>query len=543
MCGIWSLLSKTSLLNQNLTPYHNSFMKIQNRGPDNSVFKLIDNNIILGFHRLAMIDVSDNGNQPFELKNDTKLLYSICNGEIYNYKELINQYNLSTTSGSDCEVILHLYNIFGIEQMIKLFKGVFSIIIYEYDFINHVQTVHVIDDRIGVRPLFYSQSDNQIGLSSEIKGLSDIFDKVHRFPPGHYATINSDHQIKFTQYYNYVYNQVDYTIDQVYQNIRNTFYDAIKKRIQSDRPVCALLSGGLDSSIVAAIANQIIKNENPQNTLKTFTIGLEGGTDIEYAEMVAKHIGSDHTTIIVTEQDFINSIDNVIYSIESYDTTTVRASVGQFKISEFIANNTDYKCILCGDGSDELLGGYLYFHNCPSPLDFHNECVRLIKDIHIYDSLRADRAVAHHGLELRVPFLDQDFVNCIMSINPEIRKPLSNQMEKIMFRKAFENTNLLPTQILMRRKEAFSDGVSSKSKSWYQILQDNINKMITDDDFNKSVLQYEINKPKTKESLYYRRIFNKYFGNNDQVIPYMWMPKWCGDINDPSARVLQHYNC
>lgn len=528
MCGIWALLTKESLFNKNILNYYESFMKIQNRGPDYSDFRLLNLKTIIGFHRLAMVDVTDRGNQPFELESDNYKYHLICNGEIYNYLELIHTHKLNIKSGSDCEVILHLYIKYGLEKAIELLKGVFSLIIHQENKKTNKRFLLVANDRIGVRPLFYTFNDTTFGISSEMKGLSDLFDKVYRFPPGHYIELDLDnmHLTKFSCYYNYIYPTINHSLDEIYLNIQNLFYKAVEKRIlQSDRPVCALLSGGLDSSIVAAIANDVIKKKDPLQKLKTFTIGFKDATDIKYAEMVAKYIDSDHTTIIVNEDEFIQTIDKVIYAIESHDITTIRASVGQFKVAEYIRNNTDYKCVLCGDGSDELLGGYIYFHSCPTLEDFHQECVRLIKDIHLYDSLRADRAISYHGLELRVPFLDQDFVNYYLSLPVELRMPKKGEMEKILFRRAFENKNLIPKQVLFRNKEAFSDGVSSKEKSWYQILQDHINK-----------------KTNESESTYYKKIFQSYYHDNYHIIPYIWMPKWCGEINDPSARVLNHYN-
>ena len=320
-------------------------------------------------------------------------------------------------------------------------------------------------------------------------------------------------------------------------------------RLESDRPIGALLSGGLDSSLVVSIAAAHLKKLGKR--IRTFSIGIPGSTDKEFAEMVAKHCDTDHTHVEFTEQHFLEAIPEVILATETYDTTSIRASVGQFLISRWIKENTIIKVLLIGDGSDEVAAGYMYFHNAPSPFTSHIENVRLVQDIRFFDSLRADRCIAYNGIEARVPFLDHLFIDLYLSIPYEYRVPLQEgcigrKIEKWLLRKSFDRNNYvapyLPAAVLWRKKEAFSDGVSSKQKSWYQVIQDNLESMYVSDEFKDPMITSHIS-PKTKESLHYRLIFNKYFHPDAAgVIPYYWLPKWCGDITDPSARILKVYD-
>jgi len=298
--------------------------------------------------------------------------------------------------------------------------------------------------------------------------------------------------------------------------------------MMADRDICALLSGGLDSSLVASI----VAKHSP-NKLKTFSIGLKDSPDLYYADIVAKHIQSEHTSIELDKEDFLNAIHDVIKTIESYDTTSVRASVGNYLVSKYIKENTDCVVVFNGDYADEVCGGYKYFKQCTDPEVFHDECVRLVKDICYFDSLRSDRCIAAHGLEARVPFSDKDFVHYYLSIHPILR--MSNyQIEKNILRKAFENTNLLPGEILWRKKEAFSDGVSKPNESWADIIANFVNEQVSDEEFKIN----NTNDFKLKETYFYHKIFSKYY-KNDKVIPYLWMPKFCsGDVIDPSARKL-----
>jgi asparagine synthase (glutamine-hydrolysing) len=306
-----------------------------------------------------------------------------------------------------------------------------------------------------------------------------------------------------------------------------------------ERNMACLLSGGLDSSLISAMVSKYV----PQNQLQTYSIGMIGGSDLEYARMVSKHIHSKHTEIILTEHEFFSAIPEVIYNIESYDTTTVRASVGNYLVAKYISEHSDAKVIFNGDGSDELTGGYMYFHNCPSDIEFDHECKRLIDNIQYYDVLRSDRSISCHGLEPRTPFLDRTFVHTYLSLPIAVRNHTNNkQIEKNLLRSAIAvmDPTLLPNDVLWRTKEAFSDGVSSHTNSWYEIIQNRLNNRYSDEMFEESRKKYTNNPPSTKEQLYYRELFESYFPNRSDIIPGFWMPRYC-DATDASARQLDIY--
>lgn len=543
MCGIWTLINKNKEEIEKMSSMiDEKFMTIQGRGPEFSTLNKINNNILLGFHRLCIVDVSESGNQPFVFKSDDREIHVTCNGEIYNHKNLIKEFDLVPKSNSDCESILLLYKKFGVKKTIDLLHGVFAITIVDLDLKSQTGKMMVIRDRIGVRPIFMGSTGNaSYGFSSEAKGLTELFEKIIPFPPGEICTITFDMKeynmnIDFEKYYDFTYQRKLDDLEIIKPLIKYQFEEAVKIRMMSDRPICCLLSGGLDSSLVSAIVAR-----NSDFPIHTFSIGMPGGTDFKYAKMVADKIGAIHTEIEFSPQDGVKAIRDVIWATETFDITTVRASVGQYLISKYIRENTDFKVVYCGDGSDELTGGYKYFCKAPSPEEFHNECVKLIKEIHLYDALRADRAVSIHGLETRVPFLDSSFVDLYMSINPELRMP-QNNVEKHLLRSAFANDDLIPDEVLWREKEAFSDGVSGQKDSWFAIIQRHIDTIITDDEFNKESNRYQYCTPTSKEAYYYRKVFNELFGDKySNVIPHFWLPKWCGDIKEPSARVLDVY--
>jgi len=288
----------------------------------------------------------------------------------------------------------------------------------------------------------------------------------------------------------------------------------------TDRELCCLLSGGLDSSLVTSLVNKYYKLKNPNKKLHTWSIGMKGSEDLQYAKKVADFLKTEHHHIELDKEEFLNAIPEVIYAIESYDTTTVRASVGNWLVSKYIKENSDAKVVFNGDGSDEVCGGYLYFHYAPNCLDFDKECKRLLEDIHYFDVLRSDRSISSHGLEARTPFLDKNFVQTYLSIPADIRDHnVQGVCEKYLLRKAFDNKDLLPKEVLWRTKEAFSDGVSSDKESWFETIQ----------------------KRHANEKVYYKQIFSKYYENQDKVIPYYWMPKFV-NATDASARTLDVYN-
>jgi asparagine synthase (glutamine-hydrolysing) len=543
MCGIWSLLSKTALINTDVVKYFTEFIKIKNRGPDATEFKLLFQRVILGFHRLRINDLSVKGDQPFCVATDDRIVYAICNGEIYNFKHLIKKYNIPVTSNSDCEVIPHLYNLVGIAETVRLIKqdAEFAFTIIDYNVKTQSIKIVTARDPVGVRQLYFGYDKNGICFSSELKGVAKLFDNAQHFPPGCYLEydIVNDDTFKITPYYEYVYPQITASEDVICDTIYEKFQSAVRKRLISDAPIACALSGGLDSSAVSAMAAKLLKNGDK---LRTFVIGLEGGTDIAYANQVAKHIGSQHTVIHVTEQEALAVIDEVICATETYDCTTIRASVWQYLLGKYIAKNTDIKVVLTGEGSDEVTSGYLYFHKHPGAKEMHAENVRLVRDISMYDGLRADKSMANWGLEVRVAFLDTDFMDYYLSIDPKLRKPRENQ-EKYLLRKALSRDDLLPKDVLYRCKEAFSDGCSSHARSWYQMIQEYIDKIITDTEFNTAAHKYEHCAPDTKEKYYYRKRFEEFYGDKCVgVVPYYWMPKWVGEKVDPSARKLNIYD-
>jgi len=540
MCGIFAYLGNTI----GADALDNAYKKTQKRGPDNNVLKSIHKNVTFGFHRLAIMDTSYKGNQP--LFHPTKPYSIICNGEIYNHKKLVRENNFETYSDSDCEVILYLYEKYGIDQTLRMLDSeAFAFCIYD----GEKKELIIARDRFGVRPLFIgTRVNNEIIIASEAKNIIDLIietDILEQFPPGTWKSfdINTYSEKETRQYYEKKYAiSTDSDEKSICCNIRNLLTESVKKRLMSERPIGCLLSGGLDSSLISAIVAREFKLKG-KGILNTFSIGMKGSTDLKYAKLVAEHIGSKHHTIELTEQDFLDAIPEVIYHVESYDTTTIRASVGNYLVGKYIKENTDITVVFNGDGSDEQ-SGYLYMANAPDIYAFKEECERLLSEIHYFDVLRSDRALSSNwSLETRAPFLDTDFVNYYMSIYPELKiyPKNSERIEKYLLRMAFDNERLLPSVVLWRRKEAFSDGCSSNERSWHNIIQEHIETIVSDEEFERLSKKYEINEPQMKETYYYRTIFEKFYPNRGNLIPHYWLPKWNGVKKDPSARELEQY--
>ena len=569
MCGIFAIINNNDITDE----ITNNFNQLQARGPEYTHI-MVENDHTFGFHRLSINGINETSNQPFNIDN----IILICNGEIYNFKKLINDLHITTHTDSDCEIIIHLYKLYGIEYALKSLDGVFSFILYD----KNNSVIYVARDPYGVRPLFfYHGYDNKIYFSSNLKGIYNFYEneikllkynfndiqncnKISQFEAGtfskyaidFYNNINNinninKYNIKFNKRYSsFPFKTLKFNNNSsIYTSIYEYLTNAVKKRVigTCERPIGCLLSGGLDSSLIAALVN---KYYTGNTVLKTFSIGLSGSEDLKYAKIVADHLGTEHHEIIVSEDDFFNSIEEVIKTIESYDTTSVRASVGNYLIGKYIKENTDCKVIFNGDGSDELAGGYLYFNDCPNSYEFDKECCRLLSNISYFDVLRSDRCISEHGLEPRTPFLDREWVEFYLSIDKNIRNHnINKNCEKFLIRNAFfkNHSDLLPEQILWRTKEAFSDGVSSLQKSWYEIIQDKIIfKIMYDDDLNvdlHNLLDNNnlTNRPTTLEQAYYRYLFNKYYKYSDNTIPYFWMPKY-SDAKDASARTLKTYN-
>lgn len=531
MCGIFSILN--NCLKE--TDIIQCFQQGIQRGPEESSIKwLPELKLVVGFHRLAINGLTASAMQPMQI--DQCIL--ICNGEIYNSADLHKKAGVENKTGSDCEIIIHLYLKYGIEQALRMLDGVYSFVLLD----TTKEELFVARDLFGVRPLFclYDAGHTQ-GFASEMKtlvGLKTETAEIRPFPPGTYRSYiwnNNCWRILNNGIFattNVPLNKTIKTEEDAQQLIAEALIIAVKKRIYTtDRPIACLLSGGLDSSLVTAIVNEFL----PPNTLETYSIGLTGSEDLRYARKVANFLGTKHTEIVCTEQQFLSAIPEVIEAIESYDTTTVRASVGNYLVSKYIKDHSQAKVIFNGDGSDEVCGGYMYFHAAPDPIAFDQECRRLLKDIHMFDVLRSDRSIASNGLEARTPFLDRHFVETYLSIPTHLRALGNGKCEKYLLRHAFEDLNLLPKEVLFRTKEAFSDGVSTATKSWFEIIQEHVETL----DFPVDTT-ISHNYPETKEQQYYRYLFEtKYYGCA-KVIDYFWMPKFV-EATDSSARTLKIY--
>ena len=541
MCGIFALLNESFPSN-----VINEFEKGKHRGPENSTLKTNYLQMILGFHRLAINGLNEESNQPLVFEN----IVLICNGEIYNYKQLYKQMKTNYTTNSDCEVIIHLYITYGIEQTLVMLDGVYSFVLYDIC----QNKIFIARDPIGVRPLYKLHNNNLYGFASELKcleyfyNLNPVENRIEQFEPGTYSVFSYTNtnweQIIFNKvYYIPTFSYINYNTNGLdTYNISHYLYSAIVKRCNTtERPVACLLSGGLDSSLVAALVSKYF-NTNESRKIETYSIGLQNSEDIKYARIVADHIGSKHTEIIVTEKEMFDAIPEVIRAIESYDTTTVRASIGNYLIGKYISAHSEAKVIFNGDGADELFGGYLYMHNCLDDIEFDKETRRLLKDIHMFDVLRSDKSISSNGLEPRTPFLDKTFVNYILSIPSNVRNHNNfGKPEKYLLRDSFNEEQILPNEILWRKKEAFSDGVSSKGRSLFEILQEYIAEYYNDLHKSKDFSSIKDFSPSIElEKQYYKSIFDKEFPNCEHILPYYWMPKYT-NATDPSARTLDFY--
>ncbi len=555
MCGIWTLINLKNSFGD-LSKYLEDFWNLKNRGPDNSSIQTYSDAVV-GFHRLAIMDKSFKSNQPFVLTDKLKTIVFVCNGEIYNFKELINQYNLDINDNSDCLTIPKLYLKLEEKKWLDLFqneiKGEYAFTMLIFDNLHTLKKVYVGRDQIGIRPLYFNKftkDSDKLIFSSEVKGTLSMIEKIHEFPPGEIYKYNFDEFKKveldtynFKNVYQVIPDEIFVKDESYYlSNLRNAIINSVRRRLVADRPLAFLLSGGVDSSLVCAIAAKILKHP-----IKTFCCGMKGGTDLVYAKMVADHIKSHHTEVYFTAEEGLNCIDSVIWAIESWDTTTVRASVGQYLVSKYIGTKTDCRVVLVGEGPDEVCSSYLFNWYAPNGNALHNTAKDYVDEIHVFDSKRGDRCISNWGLEGRVPLLDPEVIKAYWEIPSEWRMPEYKGIEKWWLRKAFEDLDLLPHEVLWRKKEAFSDGVSSKENSWYSIIQDKCESDISSEEMVSN--DYDVNPPTTKEAYLYRTIFSSYFGiKNDHIIPHYWQPKWNNkgeevkEYIDPSARVLAVYN-
>lgn len=524
MCSIIGYEGKDVTLQQIDSAFATTFM----RGPDARCIQTLAGGYI-GFNRLAIMGLSSLGMQPFSLKGNQV----VCNGEIYGFRKFRSQLieaGYEFRSNSDCEVLLPLYEEYGTD-MFKMLDAEFAIIIYDRKSGKFVAA----RDPIGIRPLFYGYGENgNIMFASEAKVLYPLAKKVMPFPPGHFY---KDGQFVC---YNDVTAVKSYNFDpheEIYAKINSLLTDGVLKRLESDSPIGFLLSGGLDSSLVCAIAAKHFKRKGKK--IRTFAVGMDkDAIDLKYAKQVAEYIGSEHTEIYIDKNTVLSSLEEVIRVLETYDITTVRASVGMYLICKSIHETTDIRVLLTGEISDELFG-YKYTDFAPNAEEFQKESEKRMRELYMYDVLRADRCVASNSMEARVPFGDLKFVEYVMSIDPE-KKLNKYGMGKYLLRKAFGG-EYLPESILYRQKAAFSDAVGH---SMVDDLKEYAESVYTDEQFEKLSEKYTHAKPFTKESLLYREIFEKYYPDGGHMIADFWMPNksWenC-DVNDPSARVLKNY--
>ena len=561
MCGIWCRIGC------NKDPQDPSMWvkQLEARGPEGTRIVNITDTVTFGFTRLAINGLTDAGMQPY-VKGSISW---VCNGEIYNSKELEKSLGMENT-GSDCECIgeLYLRHRDDLVAFARALDGVFAIVLYDME----RNKLIVVRDPFGVRPLFIGYRANMssslaqinnvtipflkgtfdtIVFASELKALVPYFEAVSTFLPGSIQSYNVNSMaILSDQRYHTVgwitnpqFKESDGFTDATIA-LRYALEESVRKRLLTDRPVACLLSGGLDSSLIAALLQKNLRNLG--RPLKTSSIGFEGSSDLKHARLVADWIESDHTEIKMSPDEFFEAIPAVIYAIESYDTTTVRASTGNYLVAKKIRELTDCKVVFNGDGSDELFGGYLYFNNAPNDEAFQAETERLLNDIHFFDVLRSDRSISANGLEARTPFLDKQLVSVVRSISPSLLRPIKGkQVEKYILRMAFDDGVTLPSEVLWRRKEAFSDGVSTPEKAWFQEIQDRVNKIVPVNWLEKSTLSFSNHlTPRTPEEYYYRFLFTNTYGLSaiKVAVPYRWMPSWSPETTDPSARTLQIYD-
>ena len=497
------------------------------RGPDQSrILKTKDGT--LGFNRLSIMGLSPEGMQPFVLHGSA----CVCNGELYGFrplKEYLQNLGYSFAGGSDCELLLPLYERLG-TAMFPFLDAEFALVIY--DCAQH--SFIAARDPIGIRPLYYGyDKDHVIIFASEPKNLVGVCDEIRPFPPGHYYKDGS-----FICYKDCAKDVKTYhgsSADEVCGHIHDLLIRGVRSRLDADAPVGFLLSGGLDSSLVCGIAAKY--SDRP---LETFSIGMDlDAIDLKYAREVADYIHSNHHEVIMTKQDVLEALEDVIALLGTWDITTIRASIGMYLVCKWIHEHTDIKVILTGEISDELFG-YKYTDFAPSPEAFQEEAQKRIRELHMYDVLRADRCISVNSLEARVPFGDLAFVDYVMGIDPKL-KTNTYGIGKFLLRHAFEEDRLIPYSILMREKAAFSDAVGHSMRD---DLIGYAEELYTDAEYEQKRMKYDHGRPFTKESLLYREIFEKYYPGQAEMIADFWMPnkEWEGcDVKDPSARVLSNY--
>ena len=506
--------------------FERGFAQTKSRGPDDS--RIIDTGRgLLGFHRLSIMGLTPSGMQPFELDGS----YVVCNGELYGFEKQraqLREKGYTFKSDSDCEILLPLYREYGTD-MFAMLDAEFACIIYDGEAGEFIAA----RDPIGIRPLYYGYNEKgTVIFASEAKNLVGLAEKIMPFPPGHFYKGG-----RFVQYCDIasVSSVCGDDLETACGKIREKLIAGVKKRLVSDAKVGFLLSGGLDSSLVCAIAAK--ESEKP---IETFAIGMEkDAIDLKYARQVAEYIGSHHTEVYMTPEEVLSSLEEVIHLLGTYDITTIRASMGMYLVCKAIHEKTDIRVILTGEISDELFG-YKYTDFAPTAEAFQQEAQKRVRELHMYDVLRADRCISVNSLEARVPFGDLDFAKYVMELDPEMKLNRYGK-GKYLLRHAFEGLGYLPDSILWREKAAFSDAVGH---SMVDDLKEYAEARYSDEEFEKRRAKYSHAQPFTKESLLYREIFEKYYPGQAEMVVDFWMPNkaWEGcDVDDPSARVLSNY--
>ena len=508
MCGIFGILDIKTDVSELRTQALELTKTLRHRGPDWSGIWNNDNTILC-HERLAIVDV-DTGAQPLISDNGQQALP--VNGEIYNHKQLAKEldtpYNFKTRS--DCEVILPLYQQRGVEFIDDL-QGMFAFVLYD----EKEDAYLIARDHIGIIPLYtgYDEHGN-FYVASEMKALAPVCKTISEFPPGHYMWSKTGKMVKYYQRDWMEYDAVKDNESDI-EELRVAFEKAVKSHMMSDVPYAVLLSGGLDSSLVSAVAAKYVakrvEDEDKSDAwwprLHSFAVGLEGAPDLIAAQKVAEMIGTVHHEIHFTIQEGLDAIRDVIYHLETYDTTTIRAATPMYLMTRKI-KAMGIKMVLSGEGSDEIFGGYLYFHKAPNAKEFHEETVRKLDRLHMFDCARANKATSAWGVEARVPFLDKEFMDVAMRLNPKDKMCGNGKMEKYILREAFDNGDTLPPEVLWRQKEQFGDGVGY---SWIDSIKDFVANEVSDQQLASAEFRFPINTPDTKEGYYYRTIFEGYF--------------------------------
>ena len=522
MCSIFGYCGKV----EDSAAFEEGFSRTKSRGPDDSRVVSAGKGL-LAFHRLSIMGLTDSGMQPFERNG----CIAVCNGELYGFraeKERLIRKGYAFASDSDCEILLPMYFEYGTD-MFSMLDAEFACVIYD----GRTDEFLAARDPVGIRPLYYGyDAKNVILFASEPKNLVGLCGKIRPFPPGHYyrngefvcySDISKAEKVSSDG------------VEEACRKIREKLIAGVVKRLDSDAQVGFLLSGGLDSSLVCAIAAR-----HGSLPVRTFAVGMsEDAIDLKYARQVAEYIGADHTEIYMTPEDVISSLETVVRLLGTYDITTIRASMGMYLVCRAVHERTNIRVLLTGEISDELFG-YKYTDFAPDAISFQKEAEKRLRELHMYDVLRADRCISVNSLEARVPFGDLDFVKYVMAIDPKM-KMNTYGMGKYLLRHAFERDKLLPDEILWRQKAAFSDAVGH---SMVDDLKEYAAAKYTDAEFEEKRRQYDYCPPFTKESLLYRELFEKHYPGQARMIKDFWMPNrtWPGcDVDDPSARVLSNY--